>query len=231
MPQPFARVTVVDHLAERIGDDILGGRYPPGSLLPAERDLAKDYGVTRTSLKHTLVRLEQAGLIDTRHGVGSIVQDFESTAGAALLPLLLRAGVEGWLPEVFEVRRLCGALIAREAAANRSAGDVAALGALVESLRGASSPEEAQRLEADIHRQLARATGNRVFVLVVNTILDAYLSLGAHLGTPFAEPYQLAALLDGLVTAVAERDSARAEREADRYLAHTGAAMLRTDQP
>lgn len=231
MAQPFERLTLVDQLSQRIGDDILAGQYPPGSLLPPERDLAKDYGVTRTSLKHTLVRLGQAGLIETRHGVGSVVQDFESTAGAALLPLLLRAGVEGWLPEVFDIRRLCGALIAREAATRRSASDLAALNALVEDLRAASSPEEAQRLEAEVHRHLARATGNRVFVLVVNTILDAYLPFGAHLRTPFANPDRLATLLESVVAAVAERDPVRSEREADRYFAYTGAAMLGTDQP
>lgn len=231
MPQPFARVTVVDHLAEQIGDDILSGHYPPGSLLPPERDLAKDFGVTRTSLKHTLVRLEQVGLIETLHGVGSIVKDFESTAGAALLPLLLRAGVEGWLGEVFDIRRLCGALIAREAATHRSDGDLATLADLLENLRAASNPEEAQRLEADVHRQLARATGNRVFVLVVNTLLDAYLPFGAHLRAPFADPGRLATLLEKVIAAVAAHDSVHAEREADRYLAYTGAVMLGTDLP
>lgn len=224
--EPVTRATLVDTLARRIGDDILAGRYPPGTRLPPERALARGYGVTRTSLKHTLVRLEQAGLITTRHGVGSVVRDFRATAGAALLPMLLEAGQEGWLPEMFDARRLVGALIAREAAVHHRAADIDALRALVDELRTAPNARDAQRVEAEFHRVLARASGNRIFVLLVNTLLDAYLTFGEALRAPFTEPARLAAMLEVVVAAVARGNQAAAQRAADRYLARTGDAML-----
>lgn len=226
MPSPVVRETVVDHLARRISDDILAGHYRPGTLLPPERELARDYDVTRTSLKHTLVRLEQAGLIETRHGVGSVVRDFEATAGLAILPLLVQAGQEGWMSEVAGARRLVGSLIAREAAARRGDGDVAELRALVATLREAAPGAEAQRVEAEIHRVLARASGNRVFLLLANSLLDAYLSVGNLLLGPFAAPRRLASGVEKVVDAVASRDRAAAERACDRYLARTGEAMF-----
>lgn len=226
MPSPVVRETIVDHLEKRISDDILTGRYPPGSLLPPEREFARDYDVTRTSLKHTLVRLEQAGLIETRHGVGSVVRDFEATAGLAILPLLVQAGQEGWLGEVASARRLVGCLIAREAAAHRRAEDLAELRQLVASLREATPGAEAQLVEAEVHRVLARASGNRIFVLLANSLLDAYLSVGQHLRAPFAAPQQLASGLEKVVDAVARRDKGAAERACDRYLVRTGEAMF-----
>lgn len=226
MPSPVVRETVVDHLMRRISEDIMAGRYPPGSLLPPERELADDYEVTRTSLKHTLVQLEQAGLIETRHGVGSRVRDFEVTAGLAILPLLVHAGTEGWLTEVATARRLVGGLIAREAATNRSAEDLAELRQLVGSLRAAEPGALAQRVEADVHRILARASGNRIFVLLVNSLLDAYLPVGHLLLGPFSAPRRLASGLEKVIDAVERRDRSAAEQACDRYLARTGEAMF-----
>lgn len=226
MPSPAVRETVVDHLVRRISDDIVAGRYPPGSLLPPERELADDYEVTRTSLKHTLVQLEQTGLIETRHGVGSRVRDFEVTAGLAILPLLVRAGKEGWLGDAAKARQLVGSLIAREAATNRSAADLAELRQLVGSLRDAEPGLVAQRVEADVHRVLARSSGNRIFVLLVNSLLDAYLPVGHMLLGPFSAPRRLASGLDKVIDAVEQQDRASAEQACDRYLARTGKAMF-----
>ena len=226
MPSPVVRETVVDHLVKRISEDIVTGRYPPGSLLPPEREFASEYEVTRTSLKHTLVRLEQAGLIETRHGVGSRVRDFETTAGLAILPLLVQAGQEGWVTEVADARRLVGALIAREAATHRSKEDLAELRRLAAALRASEPGTAAQHAEADVHRVLTRASGNRIFVLLVNSLLDTYLSVGHVLLAPFAEPEQLASGLEKVVDAIERQDLAAAEKAYDRYLARTGEAMF-----
>jgi DNA-binding FadR family transcriptional regulator len=59
--------------------------------------LAAAYGVTRTSLKHALVRLVQAGLLETRHGVGTRARDYARHAGPDLLPMLVAHAGPDWL--------------------------------------------------------------------------------------------------------------------------------------
>ncbi len=227
MSVPLTRESLVDQIARRVTEDILTGRYPPGSLLPPERDLAAEYGVTRTSLKHTLVRLEQAGLISTRHGVGSTVRDFQATGGAGLLPMLLEAGSEGWLDDVFEARRLVGALIAREAATSMDGATEAMLATSAEALSAATTAAEVQLVEADVHRLLARATGNRVFVLLTNTLIDSYMTLAPLLEPAFTDIGPVTGLLARVVDAVRRRDPDAAAAASDRYLSETGAAMGR----
>ncbi len=232
----ISRETIVDQLARTLSEEILTGRLAPGSLLPPEREFASTLGVTRTSLKHTLARLEQAGLIETRHGVGSEVLDFAKTGGAGLLPLLLSAAASDssdssewildWIDGLFEARRLFGAVIAAEAARNRSAGDVEELTGLLEALSLQTRPEGAQLVEAEIHRVIARSSGNRVFVLVVNSILDAYMSVGSLLVSPFRDPAALAALFGPVLTAIARGDVAAAKELSERYLSATGDSML-----
>src|SRR3954468_13192182 len=118
--EALPRDTIVDVLEGRLRDDILAGRHPVGSLLPPERRLADGYGVTRTTLKHAFGRLVQAGLLETRHGVGTRVRDYERLVAAALLPMLVRHDAR-WRGEIFEVRRGVGSLIAGTAATRAAA--------------------------------------------------------------------------------------------------------------
>src|SRR5436305_1674636 len=84
-----------------------------------------------------------------------------------------RRARHGWLNEIFEARAHVGALVAERAAYRRTEADVAALRALVARVRSAPTAAEAQRAYVELHRALAQATGNRVFVLLVNSMLRA----------------------------------------------------------
>ncbi len=50
--------------------------YPPGTKL-REEELASEFGVSRSPIRRVLARLEADGLVETRHGVGSIVVDLD----------------------------------------------------------------------------------------------------------------------------------------------------------
>lgn len=234
MPQPIPRDSLVDALVERIRDDVLSAHYPPGSMLPPERDLAASYGVTRTSLKHALVRLVQAGLLETKHGSGTRVLDFRRHAGPDLLPMLLAHALSAsgdldghWLTEVFEVRREVGALVAARAAACRTPEQAEGLRRQLDAVAAAPDADAAQLAECDVHRQLAAASGNRVYGLLVNSLLNAYLEVKALFLAPFADPVAVSARLADLVTAVHAGDPAAAHAAATTYYAETEELMLR----
>ena len=225
--EPLARVTVVDELEARLSEEILDGTLATGELLPPERELAERHGVNRTTLRGALARLERSGLIETRQGSGSRVRALEEGAGADVLPLITAGRKGEWLAEIFEARSYVGALIAERAAAKRRPEHVRELRALLERIRTAPSAAEAQRADAELHRVLAGATGNRVFVLLVNTMLRAYRPLHRRLRRTFADPRAIAAALEPLVNAVANRHTAAAQRAAFGYFAATERDMLR----
>ncbi|WP_230688707.1 FadR/GntR family transcriptional regulator [Micromonospora sp. WMMD558] len=227
----IAHDSLVDALVNRIRDDVLARRYPAGSRLPPERDLAASYGVTRTSLKHALVRLAQAGLLETRHGVGTVVLDYRRHGGPDLLPMLLThalgEGTDGrWLVEVFEVRQEVGALVAARAAAHRGADQADALRAQLAAVTAARDADAAQLAEAEVHRMLAAAAGNRVYELLVNSLLKAYLEVRSLFRAPFADPAVAGARLAPLVDAVCAGAPDAARTAAEEYLARTRELML-----
>ncbi|MGW0146240.1 FadR/GntR family transcriptional regulator [Streptomyces sp. NPDC003333] len=219
------RETVVDVLEQRLRERILAGRHPAGSYLPPERELADEYGVNRTTLKHAFGRLVHAGLLETRHGVGTRVRDFLRLGGADLLPMLVRHSPD-WIGEIFEVRRSIGALIAERAASRATEDQIAELRRLVTAVGEADGGEDAQLADAEVHRALARATGNRVYVLLTNTLFNAYLSVRSALVEPFQDARAAHDRLAPVVEAVAARDETGARTAAGAYLSTTERLML-----
>lgn len=223
---PIARTSVVDALAGRLREDIVSGRYPPGSYLPPERELAGSYQVTRTSLKHAMMRLVQAGLLETRHGVGTRVRDYLRTGGPELLPMLAASLDPDLLGEIFEVRRHVGALVAAGAAAAASAADRDRLRLLLAELRVAPGPDAAQLIECDIHRAVAAATGNRAYGFLVNALLDAYLEVRERFQGAFADPDAAADRIAPLIEEICAGRPAGAQAAAGDYLLQTEKLML-----
>jgi len=60
-------------LAGRLLQDINTGRYPPGSMLPSEAELAKQNGLARGTVRAALAALEKEGLVDRKRGLGTRV--------------------------------------------------------------------------------------------------------------------------------------------------------------
>src|SRR5450432_4643292 len=61
-------------IADQIRTLIRSGEFPTGARLPPERDLAKQLGVSRPSVREALIALEVEGLVEVRIGSGIYVQ-------------------------------------------------------------------------------------------------------------------------------------------------------------
>jgi len=61
-------------LAQRLMDDLTAGKYPVGSRLPAERELATAYAVSRPTVREAVIALEVQGLVEVRIGSGAHVK-------------------------------------------------------------------------------------------------------------------------------------------------------------
>ncbi|GAK87824.1 transcriptional regulator for fatty acid degradation FadR GntR family [Vibrio ponticus] len=70
-------------------ESIWKGRFPPGSILPAERELSELIGVTRTTLREVLQRLARDGWLTIQHGKPTKVNQFMETSGLHILDTLM----------------------------------------------------------------------------------------------------------------------------------------------
>lgn len=60
-------------IADRIGDDIVLGKYPDGARLPSVRELAADMEVNANTVMRSYETLSQAGIIFNKRGIGFFV--------------------------------------------------------------------------------------------------------------------------------------------------------------
>jgi len=71
-----------ERISERLYSDLLNsiliGDYPAHGKLPTEMILARDYGISRTTVRVALTQLKKEGFIVSRQGAGTVVSDFEN---------------------------------------------------------------------------------------------------------------------------------------------------------
>ena len=68
-----ARARMADQIIDELRMQIATGRYPRGSRLPTERELAATFGVSAPTIREALRALSSMGLVEVRHGSGSYV--------------------------------------------------------------------------------------------------------------------------------------------------------------
>ncbi|HEY5949079.1 MAG TPA: GntR family transcriptional regulator [Kofleriaceae bacterium] len=74
-PDPNA-TTAIDQVFEKLLSDIVSGVHPAGSRLPAERELSRQLGASRPTLREALRRLGEWSLVEPRRGSGVVVRPY-----------------------------------------------------------------------------------------------------------------------------------------------------------
>lgn len=207
-------------VSDRVFDDllrrVLTGDVLAGQRLPTQRQLAADQGVTLSSLREALKRLEQMGLLDVRHGDATYVRDWREHGTLDVLGhLLLGSGSldADVLRDVLEARSLTLREIAGLAATRGDASDDRLLACLADDVAAAQDMAQATAADYAFFSALAKASRNIVFVLLLNAIGDVYLPQAQ--AVPVAAAHAaLAPLYAQLAGAVAAGDQAAARRAA-----------------
>ncbi|MFF4991615.1 GntR family transcriptional regulator [Streptosporangium saharense] len=77
-------------IARELGRRIESGELPPGERLPTEDALAERFGVHRLTARQAMVELRRAGLVETRHGLGSFVRRVQRRIEVSIDPVTRR---------------------------------------------------------------------------------------------------------------------------------------------
>jgi len=166
-------------IADQLAQLIARGEFPAGTRLPAERELAASFGVSRASVREAIISLEMSGLVEVRVGTGIFVAQTD----AASRP----RGDAGPGPfELLAARKLLEGEIAALAAKNARAQDIEALQGSVARLEDYLDDFAAREAEdRDFHLLLAKATGNGSLELVVEGLWNQRAELWGRLQRHF----------------------------------------------
>jgi GntR family transcriptional regulator, transcriptional repressor for pyruvate dehydrogenase complex len=219
MLTPVKRRSLSDAVFEQLREQIVLGRFEPGSPLPAERELAETLNVNRGALREALKRLEQARLISVQHGGGTRVLDFRRTAGLDLLSELLVDGTGGFdftvARSVIEMRSVLAPDIARLCAERGGIEAADALDKIVHDMREARDDlAKLQILAVDFWAALVDGSKNVAYRLAYNTLRETYDKLHDLLRETLSDELGHIAGYAAVARAVRAKDAKTAEKKA-----------------
>jgi GntR family transcriptional regulator, transcriptional repressor for pyruvate dehydrogenase complex len=215
-----------EQIADHLVTAIALGEYVEGQRLPTERELVALLGVSRKSARDAIHLLADRGYVEVRRGrSGGAYVTASWRPGSA--ERVRRTLMPRWeeFEDLFELRRVVEAMIARKAASRHDAGDAAALGRVLEGYRAAADREASRVADQALHAAVARATHNPSLERF-SAELRTRVSLGFQ-AEPYSAELRRRALEQhaALVGAVLERDGEAAAEAAAVHFSLTEDAL------
>jgi DNA-binding FadR family transcriptional regulator len=206
-------------IADQIAALIERGEYAAGARLPPERDLAKQLGVSRPSVREALIALEVEGYVEVR--IGSGVYVVGPPPASASTPLSEDSGPFELIKARWLIEAECAALAARHATRAQVRTMEDALDQMDADRERGTMPLAADRL---FHLRIAEASGNSALALVVKTLWDQrtgplFLRLEHHFDTPALWSVAIREHRE-IVAAIARHDAAGARGAMRRHMHH-----------
>lgn len=162
-----------------IVESIWNGGFPPGSILPAERELSELIGVTRTTLREVLQRLARDGWLTIQHGKPTKVNNFWETSGLNILETLAQLDHDG-IPELVDnllsARTNISAIYIRGAIKNNPEKTIE----LLQEYKNVEDTGEAfAEFDYKLNKELVVASGNSIYLLILNGFRGLYSRIGS----------------------------------------------------
>lgn len=213
-------------VAERIRSFVLAERLEPGDRLGREEDLAREFGVSRPTLREALRLLSSEHLVRASKGPGGGIfvaatpeQGIGLSVSAAVATMLDAQSIE--LDELLETRMLLEVPLAGLAAQRAGEGDLIELQALIDEINAAGSDlARITELDARLHHLIAQIADNRLAGAFTRWIVDVLQPRIASVIEPAVVESMIADQHRGLLEAIMRSDPVAAERAMREHLVY-----------
>jgi DNA-binding FadR family transcriptional regulator len=233
----LSQLRTFEQIIVQIEEAILGGAIQPGDRLPAERELAESFGVSRASVREALRVLEMFGVVVARRGTGPEAGSI--VAGGARMgirnALRLHTGLMR-IPtrDIVDVRAALESDAARSAAAHHEPGDTARLREIVASMRAADTIGVYNELDTEFHVELAHISRNALMPVLMESLRGAMrramLEGFAALSDWRKERDRLVAEHEAIIERIEARDGEAAAAALREHVVHFYRHVIEEDQ-
>ena len=172
MLRAIKKTRIHEEVVTQIHDLIRQGKLKAGDQLPAERELAETFKVSRTSVREALRALETKGLIVSRTGMGNFVAELPIESLVAPLAKLLIQEKDA-LADIFEMRKLIEPHIASLAAQRATHADIERMKRILDKQSDAvGRGETGVEADAELHFAIGQATQNQALEKLVSGLME-----------------------------------------------------------
>jgi GntR family transcriptional repressor for pyruvate dehydrogenase complex len=161
-----------EQIVQQVEDSITQGQLKPGDQLPAERDLAQRFGVSRTAVREAVKTLREKGLVEAYSGRGTFVTNGTSQAIRQSLDLMIRINQQEGSANLAELRLVLEPEIAGLAASRIEDQLLSTMREAVAVMeRNLHDPDAYVEADLDFHLALAEAAGNPLILSLLDSIV------------------------------------------------------------
>jgi GntR family transcriptional repressor for pyruvate dehydrogenase complex len=208
-----------EQIVQQVEASIHKGQLKPGDQLPPERELAEQFGVSRTAVREAVKTLREKGLVEAYPGRGTFITDGTSYTIRQSLDRMMRTGNEGFA-FLAEVRQILEPEIAALATTRADQEDLEAMRKQVAVMDDAKTdPDAFIEADLDFHLALAEAAANPIILSLIDSIVgllrEQRMRIFQVAGGPDRGQYHHKKILE----AVERRDSVGAREAMKAHLA------------
>jgi GntR family transcriptional regulator, transcriptional repressor for pyruvate dehydrogenase complex len=161
-----------EQIVEQIEGSIVKGDLKAGDQLPAERDLAQRFGVSRTAVREAVKALREKGLVEAYSGRGTFITDGTTQAVRQSLDLMVKIGQPEGSTHLAEVRAILEPEIAALAAVRIQEPELTTMRDAVAAMdRAGQDPETYIEADLDFHLALAEGAANPLILSLLDSIV------------------------------------------------------------
>ncbi len=198
-------------LVHTIQQKIFSGEYPIGELLPSERELAAELGVSRSLVNTGILELANQGFVHILPRQGTVVADYKRNGSLQVLSALMNCDSfrldYPLLKDLVALRVLIESDAVRLASMYITSEELTVLTALVQRMKESSPPESAANPMLQFHYLLTQYSGNAVYAMTFRSFETTILRLmQQHLQTAPDLP-KTVKLHESVVRALSARDA------------------------
>lgn len=161
-----------EQIVQQIEESILKGVLKTGDQLPAERELALKFGVSRTAVREAVKALREKGLVEAYSGRGTFVTDGTSQAFKQSLDLHTKIGQAEGSTQLTEVREILEPEIAAFAAKRAEESHLVLMREAITVMdRSRDDVDAFIEADLDFHLALAEAAANPLILSLIDSIV------------------------------------------------------------
>lgn len=235
----FSRIEqsrTADEVIEQVENLVLEGVLRAGDQLPGERELARQFHVSRPILRDALKDLERRGLLTTRHGGGTYVADVIGQVFSKPVADLIIARPKA-TTDYLEYRREIEAVTADYAARRATSDDLALLDRIVarmQACHAAGDPEAEAEVDVEFHGAIGECAHN---IVLLHTLRSCYRLLSDGMVQSRLMVFHQPGVRDELLTqhqaihrAITGRDPAGARKAATDHIDYVMRSMAEAER-
>lgn len=210
--KPLTAASIKDEFVVCIEELILAGKILPGDRLPAERELASHYGVSRPLIHEGILTLENRGIVTLRPRHGVIVNNYRKEATMDMLLSLMNDSGRNPGPGLtadlehfrIHIEKDIVSLICSSPGADRN--ELPELKVINRKMAQSNDADELAELDFQFHLQMALSSGNLLYTMLYNTLKAAHMGILSSFYDSEKKREQVVRFHDELISALLSND-------------------------